>query len=196
MAGGTGASPVPSLPSERPLSIFRPEALEHHSGDRLRGEPLRLGGRWGRRSPVGLLGVAAVAAAAGMTVPVDERASGPWRGASDGRSLAAVLPAAAGQPLVERGWLDLDLPGGRRLAVRVSSRDVRPIGPDAAVRSFGRAGLAALLPTSTALVIVEGHAQVPLAVVEGGAGRASVTLRCEPLLPMLLSGLLDRAPAG
>ena len=189
---GAAARRPPSLSR----SIFRPEALEHHTGDGLHAEPLHMGTRWGRRAPLALLCLAALATAIGMIVRVDERASGPSLSGPDGGSIAAVLPAAAGPRLVDGGRLDVDLPGGRRISLSVAPGDLQPISTETAARRFGRDAAGGLVATATALVLVERRLATSLPAAERGPGRAGVVLDRVALLPMVLSGLFDRGPGG
>ncbi|HEX3607938.1 MAG TPA: hypothetical protein VH134_18605 [Candidatus Dormibacteraeota bacterium] len=175
-----------------PSGLFRREALEHRADAHLRAEPLRLGSRWGRRAPLGLLGLFAAATVAGLVVHVDERASGPSLVGADGTAVQGVLPASARDRLIATGRVDLDLPGGRRVTLRIDPGGVGTVDAGDAARRFGRGEVAGLLATSTSLIGVEGRLGVPVAPAERGRARASVRLGSQALLPMLLSGLLDR----
>jgi hypothetical protein len=178
-----------------PSALFRQEALEHHAGGQRWGEELYLGPAWARRAPVVLAALVVPVVVAGLTVHVDDSASGRFLPGSDGASVAAVLPASARSALAQGTRLELTV-GGRRIELRVPTADVSAITSEDARRRFGRDAIAGLLATSSPLVVVQAGLGETLPVGERSPGAASVRLGSRALIPMLLSGLFGRGPGG
>lgn len=178
-----------------PSRLFRQEALEHHAGGQRWGEELYLGPAWARRAPLVLAALAVPLVVAGLTVHVDDSASGRFVPGSDGASVAAVLPASARSALAQGARLDLTV-GGRRIELRVPAADVAAITSEDARRRFGRDPIAGLLATASPLVVVQAGLGETLPESQRAPGAASVLLGSRALLPMLFSGLFDRGPGG
>ncbi|HEX6491990.1 MAG TPA: hypothetical protein VF112_00680 [Candidatus Dormibacteraeota bacterium] len=176
--------------------VFRQEALEHHAGGQRWGERLDLGTRWARRAPLALLALVLPLVIAGLAVHVDDSATGRFVADSDGAGVAVVLPASARAPLSQGTPLDLQLSGGRRLAVRVGATDIEPLSSEDARARFGSPATAGLLATSSPLILVQTSIDPVLPDGQRGSGTATVRLDSRALIPMLLSGLFDRGPGG
>jgi hypothetical protein len=178
-----------------PSALFRQEALEHHARGQRWGEELYLGPAWAGRAPVVLAALVVPLVVAGLSVHVDDSASGRFLPGSDGASVVAVLPASARSALAQGARLDLTV-GGRRIELRVPTADVSAITSEDARRRFGRDAIAGLLATSSPLVVVQAGLGETLPVSERAPGAASVRLGSRALIPMLLSGLFGRGPGG
>ncbi|HVS43379.1 MAG TPA: hypothetical protein VMU20_14095 [Candidatus Dormibacteraeota bacterium] len=179
-----------------PSRLFRQEALEHHAGGQRWGEELYLGPAWARRAPVVLAALVVPLVVAGLTVHVDDSASGRFLPGSDGASVAVVLPASARSALAQGTRLDLSVGGGRRIELRVPAADVSAITAEDARSRFGPDSIAGLLATSSPLVVVQAGLGETLPKSERAPGAASVLLGSRALMPMLLSGLFDRGSGG
>ena len=176
--------------------LFRQEALEHHAGGQRWVEELYLGPAWARRAPVVLAALVVPVVVVGLTVHVDDSASGRFLPGADGASVAAVLPASARSALAQGARLDLSVGGVRRIELRVPAADVSAITSEDARRRFGRDAIAGLLATSSPLVVVQAGLDEALPKSERVPGAASVLLGSRALIPMLLSGLFGRGPGG
>lgn len=179
-----------------PTRLFRQEALEHHAGGQRWGERLNLGSRWARRAPLGLLALVVPLLAAGLVIRVDDSATGRFVADSDGAAVAVVLPATARAPLAQGVPLDLQLSGGRHVAVRVATTDIEPLAADDARNRFGGTAIAGLLATSSPLILVQTGLDPVLQERRRAPGTASVRIESRALIPMLLSGLFDHGPGG
>ena len=172
--------------TERP-SLFRPEALEFHTGQQRPDGVLRVDPRWTRWAYWLVLALLVAGVIVTATAHTSETTSGPALIDVQGRTFVALVPGAASPDLQPGQTVRLDMQGleGPPLAARALKAEV---ADQAAIR---RAGFPS---SSQPAVLVTGvlgpHADVgAVPSAPRHEGRAVVVLRSQTILDLFLRQL-------
>jgi hypothetical protein len=170
-----------------PLSLFRPEAVEFHTGQQRPDGVLRVGVPWIRGTYWLALALLAAAVMVVATARASETTSGPALIDVQARTFVALVPSAASPELQPGQTVRLDVQGleAAPLAARVLRAEV---ADQAAVREAGFA--ASSQPAVLVTGVLGPHADVgALASSARHEARAVVVLRSQRILDLVLRQL-------